>query len=270
MNAARHLLAALAATTLLAAAGQVLAQENAADATKQQLDRIEQKLDRILERLDTAEQPGGSIAAGAAILPSPAADAASGNAGDIPPPPGVAESASTAYKPGAVAIAHAAPERQNALAEIPADSVGSFVYSGGAIPLNELSRSGVRYTGLAAVELQGWLKVDEPGRTQLGVEYRAVTGANAIANPACIASIWLEGRSIGTERGEIPMPAREQKTISLILGADLQPGLYRIKVWSACTPTRNLRQLNAELLIKSPSDMNLRTVTGNELLHQED
>lgn len=270
MTSQRNVLVALATTILLAGASQGLAQEKATDATNQQLDRIEHKLDRILEGLGTADQLGGSIAAGAAVLPSPAADAAAGNLGDIPPPPGVAgEPASSSYKPGAVAIAHAAPERQNTLSEIPADSVGSFVYSGGAIPLAELSRNGVRYTGLAAVELQGWLKVDEPGRTQLGVEYRAVTGANAIANPACIASIWLEGRSIGTERGEIPMPAREQKTISLILGADLQPGLYRIKIWAACTPTRNLRQLNAELLIKSPSDMNLRTVTGKDLLHKE-
>lgn len=270
MTTQKSVLVALATAIFLAGACQVLAQENATDATKQQLDRIEQKLDMILERFGMADRPREPIAAGAAIFPSPAGEAAAENSGDIPPPPGVAEEpASSSYKPGVVAIAHAAPERSNALAEIPADSVGSFVYAGGAIPLNELSRNGVRYTGLAAVELQGWLKVEEPGRTQLGVEYRAVTGSNAIANPACIASIWLEGRSIGTERGEIPMPAREQKTISLILGADLQPGLYRIKVWSACTPTRNLRQLNAELLIKSPGDMNFRTVTGKDLLHQE-
>lgn len=261
---------ALAIAILLAGAAQVPAQENAPETTKQQLDRIEQKLDRIIERLGMSDRPGGSIAAGAAILPSPAGEAVA-QPDAIPPPPGVAEEPlSSSYKPGVVAIAHAAPKRQNALAEIPPDSVGSFVYSGGAIPLSELSRNGVRYTGLAAVELQGWLKVTEPGRTQLGIEYRATTGSNVFVNPACIASIWLEDRSIGSERAEIPMPAREEKTLSMMFGADLKPGLYRLRVWSACTPTRDLRKLNAELLIKSPSDMNLRTVTGKELLHQED
>ena len=249
---------------LFASSGPVLAQSDEAT-TKEQLDRIEQKLDRIVEQLGMAGQ-GNPAAESDGIRPSMTEGDLS-KPSDIPPPPGI--ETPQPYQPGAVAIAHAAPERANALAEIPADSVGSFVYAGGAIPLNELSRSGVRYTGLAAVELQGWLKVEEPGRTQFAVEYRAVTGSNAIANPACIASIWLEGRSIGAERGDIQMPAREQKTISLILGADLQPGLYRIKIWSACTPTRNLRQLNAELLIKSPGDMNFRTVTGKDLLHQE-
>lgn len=244
--------------------GHVLAQENAAGTSDERLDRIEQKLDQILERLGTTSTPNEPIAAGAAkILPAPASET---NISDIPPPPGVAEP--EPYKAGAVAIARMAPERQNALAEIPADSVGSFVYKGGAIPLNELSRSGVRYTGLAAVELQGWLKVTEPGRTQIGVEYRAITGSNVVTEPTCIASAWLEGRSIGSKRGEIPMPAREETTISLVLGADLQPGLYRLRVWSACTQPRDMRQLNAELLVKSPSDMNLRAVTGKELLHQ--
>ena len=248
--------------------GPGIAQEGSGGTTDERLERIEQKLDRILEHLgipdqDVVDPSQEPVAAGTTILPSATGEA---NASDIPPPPGVATP--EPYMAGAVAIARAAPERANALAEIPADSVGSFVYTGGAIPLNELSRNGVRYTGLAAVELQGWLKVEKPGRTQIGVEYRAVTGSNAIAEPACIASIWLEGRSIGSERGEIQMPAREEKTISLLLGADLQPGLYRIRVWSACTPTRDLRQLNAELLIKSPSDMNLRVVTGNDLLHQ--
>src|SRR5690606_10826510 len=111
--------------------------------------------------------------------------------------------------------------------------------------------------------------VEEAGRTQIGVEYRALTGSNAILEPDCIATVWLEGRSIGTERGEIPMPARQEKTISLVLGADLEPGLYKLRVWSACTPPRDLRQLNAELLIKGPADRNLRVVTGDDLLHQD-
>lgn len=247
-----------------AGTGPAGAQDNATDATREQLDRIEQKLDRLLERLDaTANEP---VAAGAAMmLPAPEGGKPEP---DAPPPAGAADTDSSAYKAGAVAIARAAPERPNALPDIPADSVGSFVYAGGSIPLSELSRSGVRYTGLAAVELQGWLKVTEPGRTQIGVEYRATTGSNAYASASCIASVWLEDRPIGSERGDIPMPAREQKTISLVLGADLQPGLYRLRVWSACTPPRDLRQLNAELLIKSPRDMNLRAATASDLLHQ--
>ena len=150
---------------------------------------------------------------------------------------------------------------------IPADSVGGFVYDGGPVALNDLSAKGVRYAGLAGLELQGWLKMTAAGRTQLAVEYRATTGGNAVIPPSCLATAWLEDRAIGAETGQIPAPAREVKTIDLILGADLQPGLYRLKLWTACTPTRDLK-LNAEVLIKNPADMNLRPVTAVDLLHQ--
>ena len=42
-----------------------------------------------------------------------------------------------------------------------------------------------------------------------------------------------------------------------------------MQVWLASTPRRDLRALNAELLIKSPGDMKLRVFTGKEVLHQD-
>ncbi len=168
---------------------------------------------------------------------------------------------------GAVAIVHAAPDKPRDLQAIPTDSVGGFVYDGGPVALNDLRARGVRYAGLAGLELQGWLKVTAAGRTQLAVEYRATTSGNAVIPPSCLATAWLEDRAIGAETGQIPVPARDEKTIDLILGADLQPGLYRLKLWTACTPTRDLK-LNAEVLIKSSADMNLRPLTAVDLLHQ--
>jgi hypothetical protein len=106
------------------------------------------------------------------------------------------------------------------------------------------------------------------GRTQLAVEYRATTGGKCGHSALLPRDRLARGsRHRRAETGQIPTPAREVKTIDLILGADLQPGLYRLKLWTACTPTRDLR-LNAEVLIKSSADMNLRPVTAVDLLHQ--
>ena len=216
----------------------------------QRLDRIENKLDELLRRLNAPSPPAVQTA------PSPA-----------PATPAVPNAAEGPYQPGAVAIVHAAPDKPRDLQAIPTDSVGGFVYDGGPVALNDLRAKGVRYAGLAGLELQGWLKVTAAGRTQLAVEYRATTSGNAVIPPSCLATAWLEDRAIGAETGQIPAPAREEKTIDLILGADLQPGLYRLKLWTACTPTRDLK-LNAEVLIKGSADMNLRPVTAVDLLHQ--
>lgn len=231
--------------------------------SRSQLDRIEQKLDRIIEHLGIAGEHDASTK-DRETPPSAGGDPTKVDNAS----PRLGTEAEQGYQRGAVAIARVAPTKKNDLSEIPADSIGSFVYIGGAIPLSDLSRSGVRYPDLAAVELQGWLKVAEAGRTQLAVEYRATTGSNVITNPACIASLWLEDRSIGSQNGEIPMPAREEKTISLVFGADLQPGLYKLRAWLACTKPRDLRALNAVLLIKSPADRNLRMIDSGELLHR--
>lgn len=249
---------AIAALSFAEGSGFALAQDQQA-ATQKQLDRIEQKLDTLIERLGTAGQQTSSN--GKDSLPSTGNDGARkqvASEGDT----------SQGYQRGALAIARVAPARKDNLPDIPADSVGSFVYIGGAIPLSELSRNGVVYPGLAAVELQGWLKVTQPGRTQLAVEYLATTGSNVFGNAGCIASLWLEDRSIGSQHGEIPMPAREQKTVSFLFGADLQPGLYKLRAWLACTEPRDLHALNAQLLIKTPADMNLRMIDSGELLHR--
>ncbi|WP_292536866.1 hypothetical protein [Mesorhizobium sp.] len=248
---------AIAALSFVAGSSFALAQDRQGG-TQEQLDRIEQKLDSLIERLGTARQQSSN---GNHSLPATGNDGAKKQAsseGDT----------SQGYQRGALAIARVAPARKDNLSEIPADSIGSFVYVGGAIPLSEPSRNGVLYTGLTSVELQGWLKVSEPGRTQLAVEYHATTGSNVFTNPGCIASLWLEDRLIGSQHGEIPMPAKEQKTVSFIFGADLQPGLYKLRAWLACTEPRDLHALNAQLLIKTPADMNLRIIDSSELLHQ--
>jgi len=250
---------------LIGVTGTAFAENAPTDTTDQRLERIERKLDAILRRLDTPATAGADQTT-APALDAPDRSAAPQKPGTLP---AAAGTDSTSYKPGAVAIARIAPAKTDALSDVPADSVGSYVYQGGDIALSELSRNGVRYTGLAAVELQGWLRIAQPGRTQLAVEYRAITGSNVFVNATCIATVWLEDRSIGSRRGEIPMPAREEKTVSLVYGADLQPGLYKLRAWLACTPPRDLRRLIAVMLIKSPSDMNLRLINDTELLHQE-
>ncbi|ESY89852.1 hypothetical protein [Mesorhizobium sp. LNHC209A00] len=69
-------------------------------------------------------------------------------------------------------------------------------------------------------------------------------------------------------RAEIPMPAREEKTVSMLYGGDLKPGLYKLRAWLACTPRRDLHKLDAVLRIKGPNDMSLRLISDADLLHQ--
>ena len=215
-----------------------------------QLDRIERKLDDILRRLDGSA--GRTVEA-----PSPAPS------GSAAPASGV-----TGYRPGALAVVHAAPTRAAQLAEVPDDSVGGFVYSGGTLMLHDLSSRGVRYTGFAGVELQGWLKVAQAGRYQLGEEIRATLGSTVVGGPDCLLQAWLEDRAIGTERAQLaPVSGTREARASLVLGTELQPGLYKLRLWTACLPSRDTR-IAAEILVKAPADLNLRGVTGDDLLHQ--
>ena len=152
--------------------------EEAPSPDQAQLDRIEGKLDQLLQRL------------GLGPLPSPAPEQAAAAAPAVD---------STAYAPGAIAVIHPAPATTRVLAEVPPDSVGGFVYTGGPLALHDLSDRGVRYAGLAGLEFQGWLKVTAPGRAQLGADYRGSFGQAVLFGTDCLLEAWLEGHQIGQE-----------------------------------------------------------------------
>jgi len=224
-----------------------------------QLDRIEGKLDELLRRMDQPRpQPSGTGQSAAAVS----------GAATSPAGPGASSTVSgEAYKPGALAVARAAPRDANSLAEVPPDSVGGFVYEGGPIPFTDIRTRGVRYAGPVGVELQGWLRAREAGRYQIGADLTAAFKGSPIA-PTCFLQAWLEGRSLDGRSVLVSGPGKPEATASLVLGAELQPGLYRLRVWTACTAPQGVAT-TAELLLKAPSELNLRPVTGNDLLHRE-
>ena len=86
--------------------------------------------------------------------------------------------------------------------------------------------------------------------------------------PTCYLQAWLEGRSLDGRSVLVSNPGKQEATASLVLGAELQPGLYRLRAWIACTTPQGVAT-TAELLLKAPSELNLRPVTGNDLLHRE-
>lgn len=228
--------------------------------SQSQLDRIEGKLDEVLRRLDQAHpQPSG------------AAQGEAGSPGAIPlaSSPGPAPTASApAYKPGALAIAHAAPKDANGLSEIPPDSVGGFTYTGGPIALTDIKTRGVRYAGPVGVEIQGWLQAKEAGRYQIGTDLTAHFPGMTIIAPTCFLQAWLEGRSLDQRSVLVSQSGSRDASGSLVLGAELQPGIYRLRVWTDCTTVQGV-STTSELLIKTPSELNLRPVTSNDLLHKE-
>ena len=60
-----------------------------------------------------------------------------------------------------------------------------------------------------------------------------------------------------------------EQRLSLVTGANLQPGLYKLRLWTVCsTATPRAARITVDLLLKSPSDLNLRGFRSDELLHQ--
>ncbi len=53
----------------------------------------------------------------------------------------------------------------------------------------------------------------------------------------------------------------------LVLGADLQSSFYRLRVWTICTVPQSVTT-TSELLLKASSELNIRPVTGSDLLHK--
>jgi hypothetical protein len=221
---------------------------------KSRLDRIEHRLDALEQRLGAGAHPSP--------VPSQPAPAVSA--------PAASGGAASTYAPGAVAVVHAAPANARQIEDVPTDRVGGFVFTGGPITLHDLSAQGVRYTGLAGIELQGWLKTTEAGRYELGEDLHGLPGG-VIAGANCVLEVWLEDRVIGSQQGVLPITDSSggEQRLSLVPGANLQPGLYKLRLWTVCSSAApRAARITVDLLLKSPSDLNLRGFRSDELLHQ--
>ena len=184
----------------------------------------------ILHRLDQLQpdQTAGALATPRPSAPGPVA----------PPGAGVAagSSASETLAAGAVAIIHAAPTTPLAAHEIPADSIGGFIYTGGCAPARrpEGSRRPLcrphrrRMAGLAACQR-------EPGATNSSSTAAPSAPETSPIPPASSPDGWKTARSASQEttpNSGLDRPA----AFSLVLGAELQPGLYKLRLWAVCTP----------------------------------
>jgi hypothetical protein len=168
---------------------------------------------------------------------------------------------------GGIAIVHAATASPLAAGEIPTDSVGGFIYEGGPLQLADLRDRGVRYAGLAGIEWQGWLRAPEGGRYQLGLDGNT-SSSNGYTSSTCTFLGWLAGLSLGVQEAKPNSSFPQQPApFSLILGAELQPGLYKLRLWAVCTPSVRNQRVSVELLEKSPTDLNLRPITSLDLVH---
>jgi len=216
-----------------------------------QLDRIEGKLDEVLRRLDRLEQ----------VSPRPAAN-----------PQPTSAPASEGYRPGALAVARAAPHDPSNFVSVPTDAVGGFVYTGGAISLNDIATRGVRYTGPVGIELQGWLRAQEAGRYQISADINIRFTVFASYGITCFYQAWIEDRSLGQRTtpllGRAANSGSNEVQASLVLGAELQPGLYRLRTWTVCNPPPGLT-LSVDTLLKAPSELNLRPLTAVDVVHKE-
>lgn len=79
----------------------------------------------------------------------------------------------------------------------------------------------------------------------------------------------MEDRSIGVQEATPSAGIARPAPFSLILGAELSPGLYKLRLWAVCTPYVRNQCVSATLLEKAPSDLNLRPASGAELVHKQ-
>lgn len=109
----------------------------------------------------------------------------------------------------------------------------------------------------------------EAARYQLGTDLTARFANGAIIAPTCFLRAWLEDRSLDQRSVLVSHPDSQEATALLVLGAEVQPGIYRLHVWTACTAPQDVTT-TSELLLKAPSELNLLSVTSNDLLHREE
>ena len=122
----------------------------------------------------------------------------------------------------------------------------------------------MRYAGAVGAEIHGWLRAKEAGRYELATDLSSHFAGTNNSPPTCLLHAWLEDQSLGERTVFVTNPHNNEADATLVLGAELQPGLYRLRVWTVCDAPWGI-STTSELLLKAPSELNLRPVTGSDL-----
>jgi hypothetical protein len=105
---------------------------------------------------------------------------------------------------------------------------------------------------------------------QFVADLHGTLAPNMFVPPECLLQIWLEDRLVGPERTTLAPDKNRDAKASMLIGAEVEPGLYKFRLWTACSAaqTPNAARVTLDLLIKPPGDLNLRGVKSDELLHR--
>ncbi len=107
--------------------------------------------------------------------------------------------------------------------------------------------------------MAGWLRAKEPGRYELDLDGNSVSPSNTMNTATCLFTGWLEDRSIGLQEVTAHTGLAEAAPFSLVLGAELQPGLYKLRLWATCSAQWVPRlRVSVALFEKTPADLHLR------------
>ena len=110
----------------------------------------------------------------------------------------------------------------------------------------------MRYAGPVGTEIQGWLRVKEAGRYQVAADLWATFSNSNNSPPTCFLQAWVEDHSLGQQTAYMVPKGGKEASATLVPGAELQPGLYRLRAWAVCTAPPGIAT-TAELLLKAPS-----------------
>ena len=213
---------------------------------------IQRQIDDLQRKLDAAK--GKPVPVGAGPVPAP-----------VPASP-VPAAAPVVLEPGWVVNLYAAPSdlKGQTLENIPLDSVASYVQQGGAWSLAEY-RKRTDWKNLASIQAEGYLKATEAGRHTLNAQL-VVKGGNK-----CLVALWVENQLIGQATDYFS--ASNPVPLSAVGGADLAPGLNKVRVWISCFGNaQSHADFNANgnfrLTVKGPTDDNAHVAGADEILHK--
>lgn len=227
-------------------------------------DRLDKAAALLKEVTQLLEEEKAARASGAPSAPVAAAPvAAVAPAGEAAAPVAVATKES--YDPGVLVLVRPAPEK---VAAVPADEAGRFVYAGGDLAAHDVGRHKVRYRGVASFEFQGFIQAKEKGRYQWGAEGKI--GKEGMGNwvTKCTLLAWVEDRPLTNETQEV-MTTKGHDAFSIVGGADLEPGLYKFRMWTGCpAQTTGSPTLTITPLFKGPSDMSLGPIQPTQIVHR--
>lgn len=149
---------------------------------------------------------------------------------------------------------------------ISAEHFAGYISQSSDISTEDVLENTLGYKGTYALTAEGYFNAKEKGLYNFGILHDKTRKNHNALN--CFTHITINGERISELQGKLTKNDRREENLLTDGSVTLEAGMYEYTAFSVCDDDTSARHVQRKLLVKTPSDLSMRPITNEDILHK--